>query len=917
MRKLFTFILFTVVCIAFAQSPKHEFRATWLATVWHLDWPKTSGAITTTGDTRKIAAQKKEMLEILDSLSAANMNAVFFQVRSRCDAMYNSKYEPWSSDIVSPRGLDPGYDPLQFVIDEGHKRGLEVHAWMNPYRYESSISDTPWNGPNDYATTHPDWILDIGNSSILNPGMPEVRQRITDVVDDVIGKYDVDGIVFDDYFYLQGIVNEDSREQQMYKPADMDVKDWRRNNVNAMIAQVYKRIQEVKPYVRFGVSPAGIWDAGKAAADKYGINNSPITAGFQYNGIYSDPVAWLNEGSIDYISPQIYWTIDSKSDYRVLSEWWSYVGRHFNRHFYSSHTLSGLDATLTKSFKMRLETVPSFALSGIERSAIMEQLDAEKRMMIKAPISRAFGTNEICNQVQCNRDYDENDAPGSVFYSTLKFYTTDRFINILRANKFNTKVLPPAIFWKQHADYGMVSNIAVSGSSLNWNAVTGNVRYAVYAIPLSEVNLATALNAKNLLGISYSNKYTLPKGISATSHTFAVAVLDRFGNEYAPSLKGVSVTQTPSPTLISPASGAPVVLPTLFEWNAVPGATLYRLEVSEKADFSILLAARETAQTSLSSAKLFPMAKDKSYYWRVISRKLGAKDGVSVIRGFGAMPFNMITPANNSENLSLTPNISWTSVGNGVTYRIEIAEANTFGSAIIFSKELKETSFIIPEEILVGFSTYYVRVIIKVGGQDESTDVVTFKTGEYIPNVPVLLSPTNGVSLNGKDILVSWQKEPFAKSFRVELAKDNNFLPRQTKIKSTEAFTYQVTYKDIDPGTYYLRARSEYSTLWTAWSDVIVFSLGDIVGVKEQKIVADVSLITTNGERQLIVNIEKPTKIEVTVYSVQGSKVGSILEKQTIEGSCSISLPLLELPTGAYLLRVQMDGMVKTLKFIK
>ena len=327
-------ILFSIAFVALAQSPKREFRATWLATVWSLDWPKTA-KISSTGNEKQIAAQKTEMIRILDSLYTANMNAVFFQVRSRCDAMYNSKFEPWSTDLVSVRGMDPGYDPLAFVVEEAHKRGIEVHAWMNPYRFESSISQGSWSGQaGDYAESNPDWVLRVGDASILNPALPEVRQRITDIVDDIITKYDIDGIVFDDYFYLQGIKTEDIAEQEKYNTTGMPVADWRRDNVNRMIAQVYNKLQEKKPYLRFGVSPAGVYDAGQAVTDSYGVKNTPITAGYAYNGIYCDPLAWLQEGTVDYISPQIYWTIDSNNDYRRLSEWWSYIGHHFSRHFY-------------------------------------------------------------------------------------------------------------------------------------------------------------------------------------------------------------------------------------------------------------------------------------------------------------------------------------------------------------------------------------------------------------------------------------------------------------------------------------------------------------------------------------------------------------------------------------------------------
>ncbi|MEG1587111.1 MAG: family 10 glycosylhydrolase, partial [Bacteroidales bacterium] len=337
---LFICLLISVAC--FAQSPKREQRATWVATVFRIDWPST--VISSPGNSSDIKLQKKRLVEILDSLSSGNMNAIYFQIRSQCDAIYNSAYEPWSSDFVATRGMDPGYDPFEFLIEEGHKRGIEVHAWLNPYRFESAAGK--WEGQiGDYRKSNPDWVLEVKNQTILNPGIPEVRQRITDIVEDILLKYDLDGIMFDDYFYLSGISDEDKKEQIKYNTTGLSVEDWRRQNVNKMIAQVYHKIQDLKPFVKFGVGPAGIWGGPKSAADAYGVTNpAGIGSGFAYNKIFCDPLAWLHEKTIDYISPQIYWTIGSAgTDYDILSKWWSEVSNKFNRNFYSSHSLSAMD----------------------------------------------------------------------------------------------------------------------------------------------------------------------------------------------------------------------------------------------------------------------------------------------------------------------------------------------------------------------------------------------------------------------------------------------------------------------------------------------------------------------------------------------------------------------------------------------
>ncbi|NCA78827.1 MAG: hypothetical protein EOM76_01345, partial [Sphingobacteriia bacterium] len=330
-KKIFCFLLFgTLTLSLFALSPKREMRSSWLATVWKIDWPNAT--ISTTGNVALINNQKNQMIKMLDSLQNNRLNTVFFQVRGRCDAMYQSAYEPWSNDLVSYRGLEPGYDPLAFVIEECHKRGIECHAWLNPYRY--STESGGWTGSNNHAknyqNTHPDWLLYYSAPYIqLDPANPEVRTQITNIIADIITKYDVDGIVFDDYFYAYGgTTTQDSASVRKWKPADMDVNDWRRNNINQMVADVYNIIQTKKPYVRFGIAPFGSWTTDVKLYQQEGL---PYPAGASgtgnmYNEIYCDPITWLKEGTIDYVSPQLYWaSTDDVGNYLSLCEWWSNI----------------------------------------------------------------------------------------------------------------------------------------------------------------------------------------------------------------------------------------------------------------------------------------------------------------------------------------------------------------------------------------------------------------------------------------------------------------------------------------------------------------------------------------------------------------------------------------------------------------
>ena len=356
-----------------AQSPKRDVRAVWITTAWgqSMDWPSVTVPATGTETQREKAreTQKTGLDNILNTLQMANFNTVYFQVRGMCDAFYKSKYEPWSQYISSTRGADPGWDPLEYAVTEAHARGMELHAWINPYRY-SSAGDSHGNLDSDYAKTNPDWLLDYGSSKkILNPGISDVRKRICDVVEDIITNYNVDGIVFDDYFYMSGTTNAmDQKQFDAYNPSNLSRGDWRRENVNQMVRDVQTRINSKKPYLTFGISPAGVAASDATVAAKYGVDRCPSGTDWQYNSIYSSPLAWITENTIDYISPQIYWsTTSTNNNYRLISAWWAKVTNQFGRHFFSSNT-SHIDTNnrfLTSEMLSQLRLLRDADLNGI------------------------------------------------------------------------------------------------------------------------------------------------------------------------------------------------------------------------------------------------------------------------------------------------------------------------------------------------------------------------------------------------------------------------------------------------------------------------------------------------------------------------------------------------------------------------
>lgn len=498
-RSALAAVLLAIAALPMSSGVKREVRSVWMATVWALDWPSSTSSTT---------AQKNEMVKYLDVLQKNNFNAVYFQVRTMSDAFYKSSYEPWSSYLTGTRGKDPGWDPLAFVVEECHKRGMECHAWVNPYRFSTGSN---WSTAQDQALKSAGMLLaytksDGKTTTILNPGLESVRKRIVDVCKEIISNYDVDGLVFDDYFYPEGIpVTSSAGDYDLWQKsgASMTFGDWRRNNVNQMVADVYKMVQQQKPYVRFGISPAGAACTSAAVAAKHGIDRCPVASDWQYDGIFSDPVAWLEAGTIDYISPQLYWKTNHKTNpFGPMTKWWSYVVKHFGRHHYASHSISFLNSSNTTS-------------------------DWE----------------EIGKQVQFSRDYTENEAPGAVFYSAA--YVTGKkqsgFGEWLQVNKFQNKALTPAIDWKKSdLEKVQVSALNKRATVLSWTGVD-NVRYSVYAVPES-VNVETLdsnIPAEYLLGVSYKTTYTMPDD-KKSGYNYAVCVLDRYGNEYEPVYYGQS-----------------------------------------------------------------------------------------------------------------------------------------------------------------------------------------------------------------------------------------------------------------------------------------------------------------------------------------------------------------------------------------
>ena len=315
---LLTVVMVFLFCDLFSQThPKHEMRAIWIATVNNIDWPSTPKL--------PVEDQKRELRELLDLSKQYNLNTVVFQIRPAADALYSSTIEPWSQWLTGQQGKapEPFYDPLEFAITECRKRGLDIHAWLNPYR---AVTDTAnITAPNHISNIHPDWFLTYGKTVFFDPGLQETRDYVSGVVGDLVRRYDIDAIHMDDYFYPYRIAKvsfpDDSSFSRYPRRFAPDMREeWRRDNVNLIIRQISDSIKSIKPWVEFGISPFGVWrniekDLG-GSLTRAGVTN--------YDDLYADILLWQKKGWIDYITPQIYWHIGFKvADYNVLSDWWS------------------------------------------------------------------------------------------------------------------------------------------------------------------------------------------------------------------------------------------------------------------------------------------------------------------------------------------------------------------------------------------------------------------------------------------------------------------------------------------------------------------------------------------------------------------------------------------------------------------
>ena len=516
-----------------APPPKRELRGMWIATVENIDWPNKRG--------QTPEQYRNDYRRLLDAGQRAGLNAVFVQIRPASDAFYKSDLEPWSKWLTGTQGKAPadGDDPLPFLIVEAHRRGMEFHAWFNPYR-ATMDSVTRRLAPTHPYRSHPNWFLRYGGQLLYNPGLPEVRAHITRVILDVVRRYDIDAVHFDDYFYPYpepGRVFHDEAAFRDFNPSGIEkLADWRRNNVNVLIHDLHDSIRATKRWVKFGISPFGVWM--NKSADPLG---SDTRAGQpSYSNLYADSRLWLQQGWIDYIVPQLYWSTNFRLvPYPILLEWWT--RNHFDRHLYIGH--------------------------GTYRMLESTRSDTTWR-----------NPRELPRQIRLNRSYG-GEAGGSVFFSAKSLlanplHTTDT----LRQNLFRYPALVPTMPWLDAVPPRPVANLLLRrvgpAVTLSWQsgpaATDGDLAtyYVLYRFGPNEQS--TPNDPRRILAVprpapGFPAIYVDTTAVPGQAYAYYVTAVDRLHTEGRPirvitsGLQSTEIAQGQAPTGVASSSASPPV----------------------------------------------------------------------------------------------------------------------------------------------------------------------------------------------------------------------------------------------------------------------------------------------------------------------------------------------------------------------
>ena len=466
-----------------AQAKKREFRGAWIQAV--------NGQWTGVGRDQ----MQRTLTYQLDELQKDGVNAIFFQVRPECDALYQSSIEPWSRFLTAQQGLAPRpyWDPLQWMIEQCHKRGMELHAWINPYRAKTKTTNEL--AQNHVAVRHPERVFSYDGQFILNPALPENRELICHVCGDIMRRYDIDGLHYDDYFYPYPVAGQPIPDQNDFARNPRGFKnigDWRRDNVNLFVKQLHDTVRAVKPWVKVGVSPFGIYRNKRSS--EIGSNTNGLQ---NYDDLYADILLWVDKGWVDYCVPQIYWEIGNKAaDYETLIKWW-------NQYCSKRPLFIGEDVERTVKF-------------ADKNNPQSHQMNAKYNL--HAQLSNVQGT--------------------VLWYAKAAVDNVGNYGTMLRQVYWKTPALQPLMPWIDKKAPKKVKGLKMvdfgKGPMLMWQAPKGKTwkdkteRYVVYRFPKG---VRVDLNdASRIVAITSETFYELPTATKDKT-TWAVTSLDRVSNE--------------------------------------------------------------------------------------------------------------------------------------------------------------------------------------------------------------------------------------------------------------------------------------------------------------------------------------------------------------------------------------------------
>ncbi|MDE5629166.1 MAG: family 10 glycosylhydrolase [Muribaculaceae bacterium] len=879
MKNLYSILFAAAVALpSFAGTPAEDFsvdlrrehRAVWMSPFLDQTWPV--GAITEANINLKRTALKTT----LTRLKNQGINCVYYHARNNCSTTYASEFEPYSYTVASQRGGTPGTDPFKMVVEEAHNLGLEIYAWVNPYRY--SYGELYGVTDLDYETSHPEWLIKQAEQIILNPAIPEVQDRIEAIINEIATNYDIDGLIFDDYFYTSDTPESMDAEQYNAYLASLeegeeklDQAAWRRANVNETVLRARNAVKAARPYAVFAISPAGRISPPDIA--DYGFEDAPY-GDMQYDSLHADPIKWVAEGWLDFLSPQVYW----HSYFEGLTEWYSRVIPGLGRNLYTSVDCS----RLSNNAQLYLD------------------------------------------QIDFMRNHLRPNENGVVFFDYGAYYkyretfdgSVKSFGEILAMTSFTTPALQPLQAWSGSYKSASVSNLRRSGNTLEWTepAAAENRRYAIYAVSSDEQNSFTA-SMNKLVAVSYTNSYTIPAG--EENAVYAVAVYNRYGYEYAPVMENGNTTAPETPELVYPGNGDEAA--DLFDFKWKGNGCRYVLQIASDPSFEKIAAIVETDKNGINSTDVCDFAADQQYFWRVISLGTDGSERISASSSFTAGRLAITSPASGEQIQTVAPTFTWTAAGNGTEYTLEISTSSSFNS-IAYSATVDSESHTVASRALSTGKTYYARVTGSRGISKSVSATVTFSIAERTDySAPAFINPSaDGVTIHSNESveLEAWEG---LTNVSLQISTSTTFPARSG--------TYTVTFNSfenvskplgeikinakalVDGTTYYTRTRGTYtlstgSTATTDYSPVrsFVYSASAGVGSPTEE------SVQAHMEGSVLI-LGAPARL-VEIYDAAGRLIASY------NATGLNSLNLAHLNAGVYIIRTSGEN-ISLLKWVK